>query len=145
MVWIVLGVVVFYGIMLGALGIFVKNTSLILNVPIPVIISGGIGGLSAVLLWHRSTMAKKWPFDFRWLWIVIRPLLGIIMGSFIYWAIISGILALGIPNGDNIRRPELFLVFSFVAGISDKLWEILIDRVLAPFGKQSGANSVKAL
>ena len=136
-VWVVMFTIIAYAILILLLWLGTANSiDTILGVPPLIIMWGCIGGITAVIFRHRSTMEKRWPFDFRWLWIILRPLLGAIMGSFIYLAIVSGLLVFGLPNPSDsgASRPQLFWALAFIGGVSDRLWDILIEAALGPYG-----------
>ena len=148
MVWVVISVVTVSMLIIAALGWLEAQTpeAQVFGVPILIIIWGGIGGITAVLFRHRSTMGENWPFDFRWLWIVLRPLLGMIMGAFIYIAVVSGLLVFGSSSqsielsNPPIARTYLLWGLAFIGGVSDKLWDVLINAVVGPFGQNNNGS-----
>jgi hypothetical protein len=79
-------------------------------------------------------MEKRWPFNLRWLWILVRPLLGMIMGGFMYLGVASGLLFFNASIQGNPQK-QILWVLAFVAGFSDRIWEILIKSTLGPYGE----------
>jgi hypothetical protein len=138
MVFIVIGTAIAYLLIVIVMGVAQNRNQdiTILGIPILVLIWGCIGGIAAILFRHRSTIEEKWPFELRWLWVVIRPLLGMIMGGFMYLCVLSGLFIFGGPIRQGPAQQQLFWALAFVAGFSDKLWEFLVDRVLALYSSK---------
>jgi len=135
MVFVVIGSSLFYLALVAVMGVLQsRNLHLdILGIPTLILVWGCLGGIAAILFRHRSTIEKKWPFDLRWLWVVIRPLLGMIMGAFMYLCVLSGLLVFGAPANQGTAQQQLLWALAFVGGFSDKLWEFLVDTVLGPY------------
>jgi len=135
MVFTVLASSAFYFVVIGVLQyiVFLNDDFKLLGTPGLILAWGCLGGVTTILFRHRSMMERKWPFDLRWLWIAVRPLLGMIMGSFIYQALVSGLLLFGASTIQETPQLQLLWAFAFVGGFSDRFWEILINSVLSPY------------
>lgn len=132
---IIISAVVFYVTLVSV--VFFKTDSSDINlfgVPILVFVWGCFGGVTSILLKHRSKNKRRWSFDYQWLWIVMRPLLGAIMGGFVYLAIVSGLLVFGFSLQSGSHQPHLVWGLAFIGGVSDRLWSFLINASLGPYG-----------
>lgn len=109
----------------------------VLGVPGLVLAWGCLGGVTVILFRHRSMMEKKWPFDLRWLWIAVRPLLGMVMGAFVFLGVVSGLLLFGTSSTQGVPQIQILSALAFVAGFSDRFWEILISSALGPYSKEN--------
>lgn len=103
-------------------------------VPVAILQWSFIGGLVAVL--YRA--AYKLPNEDASIrvstWIIVKPIIGMVMGAIIYFLAVSGELFL---NGrTEIRNTEFLNVIAFVGGFSDRLSINLIDRLVNKWGPQ---------
>jgi len=92
--------------------------------------SGGIGGIIYCIRGFYQSVASK-QFDFSWTWwYIFRPFISIVIGIFVYFFIVGGLLSLGsITAVDYSRSVMFYCAISFLAGFSftqfaDKLEEL---------------------
>jgi len=92
--------------------------------------SGGIGGIIYCIRGFYQSLAAK-QFDFGWIWwYIFRPFISIVIGVFVYFLIVGGLLSLGsISAVDYSRSVMFYCAISFLAGFSftqfaDKLEEL---------------------
>jgi hypothetical protein len=145
MVLIVIASSTVYFTIIGVLQylVFLDGNFNLLGTPGLILSWGCLGGVTATLFRHRSMMERKWPFDLRWLWIAVRPLLGMIMGAFIFQAIVSGLIIFGSSPMQSAPREQLLWALAFVGGFSDRVWEFLINSVLGPYSQESKSSNEK--
>ena len=92
--------------------------------------SGGIGGtIYCIRGFYKSVASKQFDFSFTW-WYIFRPFFSIVIGIFVYFFIVGGLLSLGsISAVDYSRSVMFYCAISFLAGFSftqfaDKLEEL---------------------
>jgi uncharacterized membrane protein YsdA (DUF1294 family) len=114
-----------------------------LGLPTLVFAWGFFGGYAAVIFRHLLRVGDKWKFEFLWIWVVIRPILGAVMGAFLYLALVSGVLLFSSQIVLEDIREQLILFIAFVGGFSERFWDVLINAVLGPSerGKRQNNNS----
>lgn len=122
-----------------------KSDFSLLGVPGLVLSWACLGGITAILFHRRSMMEKKWPFELRWFWIIIRPLLGMIMGAFMYLGVVSGLLLYGASSIQGKPQQQILWALAFVGGFSDRFWEMLISSVLGPHSDEKNAGDTRGL
>ena len=123
----------------------------LLGVPPSIVTWAATGSLAAILYrFYDETGRVNFTYEVRWL--IARPIIGIIMGSVAYIALMSGLILLGTtpPDFTNatgvtlIRSQGIYWIIAFVAGFSDKFYLGIIDLLLAKLGNQdkdeSGTN-----
>lgn len=120
-----------YPILVFVLGLLPLPEKL-LGLPTLVFAWGFFGGYAAVIFRHLLRVGDKWKFEFLWIWVVIRPILGAIMGAFLYLALISGVLLFSSEVNLSEIREQLILFIAFVGGFSERFWAVLINSVLGP-------------
>ena len=81
--------------------------------------SGGLGGIIYCIRGFYQSLASK-QFDFGWTWwYIFRPFISIVIGVFVYFLIVGGLLSLGsISAVDYSRSVMFYCAISFLAGFS---------------------------
>jgi hypothetical protein len=131
-VWAVMFVAAAYPIIVFILGMFPLPDK-VLGLPTLIFAWGFFGGYVAVVFRHLLSVQERWKFEFMWLWVVIRPFLGAIMGAVLYSALVSGVMLFTTQiNLESIRDKPLLYFVAFVGGLSEKFWDVLITAVLGP-------------
>jgi len=132
---------------INLLGIFLFVTLLILiiipvltyfsNIKDPVIrvliyigSSGGIGGtIYCIRGFYQNLGEGTFKFNWTW-WYLFRPLISVIVGIFVYFLIVGGLLSIGSAPEVNYSKGVMFYcAIAFLAGFSftqfaDKLEEL---------------------
>jgi hypothetical protein len=121
-----------------------KQTIPILGVPLSVLAWSAIGSLSAIL--YRLYKQELGRIRQEFWWLVARPVIGIIMGSLAYLAIVSGLLIVSAaPQGNNVEyvRPQIVWIVAFLGGFSDRFFESMIGILMGKFSQRSSAEFKK--
>ena len=98
-------------------------------VPIDIMQWAFIGGVVAVLyrLAYRPGSART-PVEL-YTWMVVKPIIGLVMGGLVYFLAVSGELFL---NGQtNINNTQFLCVLAFIGGFSDRFSIDLINRFVS--------------
>jgi hypothetical protein len=111
----------------------------ILGVPFPIIVWGGVGSFAAILhRFYKSPRRINLEIELRWLFA--RPIIGIVMGSVSYLALVSGALVFSAtPSQDLAAELDVsaeqwqFWVVAFLGGFSDKFYEKIIEWLTGTF------------
>lgn len=92
--------------------------------------SGGIGGTIYCIRGFYQAKASD-EFDLKWTWwYFFRPFISIVVGVFVYFFIIGGLISIGSVSNVNYSKSVMFYcAISFLAGFSftqftDKLEEL---------------------
>ena len=92
--------------------------------------SGGIGGTIYCIRGFYQNLGKN-NFKFNWTWwYIFRPVISVVVGVFVYFFIVGGLLSLGSISEINYSKSVMFYcAISFLAGFSftqfaDKLEEL---------------------
>ena len=92
--------------------------------------SGGIGGTIYSIRGFYQNLGKN-NFELNWTWwYIFRPFISIVIGVFVYFLIVGGLLSLGSISDVNYSKSVMFYCgISFLAGFSftqfaDKLEEV---------------------
>lgn len=106
-------------IMITILTYFSRIESVLIKSLIYIGSSGGIGGIVYCIRGFYQSIASK-QFDFGWTWwYIFRPFISIVIGVFVYFFIVGGLLSLGsISMVDYSRSVMLYCAISFLAGFS---------------------------
>ncbi len=133
-------VLIFFYILSISLVIFWGSQSLtsgseipLLGIPVSVALWAAIGSLAAILYRFYTQRPERIRTELKWL--IARPIIGIIMGSLEYLAILSGLIVFGTnqtgtPDSLNNTRPQLLWMLAFLGGFSDRFFESLIKNVM---------------
>jgi hypothetical protein len=120
----------------------VKSTTEVplLGVPVTIVLWAAIGSLAAILYRFYTQKPERMSTELKWL--IARPIIGIIMGSLAYLAVLSGLVIFSTnteASGNiNPAKPQLLWMLAFLGGFSDKFFETLIHSVM---GKVSVTNN----
>ncbi len=92
--------------------------------------SGGLGGvLYCIRGFYKSQIDNQFKLVWSW-WYIFRPFISIVVGVFVYFLIIGGLLSLGSVSEVDYQRSVMFYcAIAFLAGFSftqfaDKLEEL---------------------
>jgi hypothetical protein len=114
----------------------------VIGVPYSVAVWAAIGSLAAILYRFYNQRRGRLYDEIRWL--IARPVIGIIMGCFAYLVIVSGLELFGVQTGagivESIARPQVFWLFAFLGGFSDKFYNGLVDLVVIKFAGKKDEN-----
>lgn len=109
---------------------FSKIESVLIKSLIYIGSSGGIGGIIFCIRgFYKSIVSKKFDSIWTW-WYIFRPFISIVIGVFVYFFIVGGLLSLGsVAPVDYSRSVMFYCAISFLAGFSftqfaDKLEEL---------------------
>lgn len=82
-------------------------------------LSGGIGGTIYSIRGFYQSIAQD-NFDFKWAWwYVFRPVNSMVIGVFVYFLIVGGLLSMGQASEVNYSRGLMFYsAIAFLAGFS---------------------------
>lgn len=105
----------------------------IIGIPVSVVVWAAIGSLAAILYRFYTRSRVRLSTEVRWL--IARPIIGIIMGSLAYVAVVSGLLIFNGTDSANAMpvRQQLFWLLAFLGGFSDKFFESVIHQVVGKF------------
>ncbi len=100
---------------------------------------GGIGGITGALLALIRHITKYQDFDIQHrMWYVGSPVMGMVVGLFIYGSIQVGLLSL--TNG-NINSPFIIYILSWLGGYQHNVFTDMVKRMLKAF--EFGSGDVK--
>lgn len=92
--------------------------------------SGGIGGaIYSIRGFYKNLVEGKFDLIWTW-WYIYRPFVSVVIGVFVYFLIVGGLLSVGSISEVNYSKSIMFYsAISFLAGFSftqfaDKLDEI---------------------
>jgi len=92
--------------------------------------SGGIGGtIYCIRGFYQNLGENNFKFNWTW-WYIFRPLISVVIGVFVYFLLLGGLLSLGSVSEVNYSKNVMFYcALSFLAGFSftqfaDKLEEL---------------------
>ena len=66
-------------------------------------------------------------------WLVIRPIMGLVLGTVTYFAFSTGLFILGEERDSNSlleNRNTVFFILAFISGFSDKLAIFILDTII---------------
>ncbi len=137
--WAIGGViVVFMALVVAAMAVAprlmpVNEPTPLLGIPPSVILWSFIGSFLALLM--RFIQRRFWEIDDFFKWLLVRSLIGLIMGAVLYLVVISGFFAFSIVIGasanvqNTLPRPEIFWLLVFVGAANDKIAERILSAV----------------
>ena len=100
---------------------------------------GGIGGVTGALLALIRHITKYQDFDIQHrMWYIGSPVMGMVVGLFIYGSIQVGLLSL--TNG-NINSPFIIYILSWLGGYQHNVFTDMVKRMLKAF--EFGSGDVK--
>lgn len=103
----------------------------LVEVPISVLLWAALGSMAAILYRFYTKQFEKIGIEIKWL--IARPIVGIIMGSLGYIAIVSGLLIFQAESDINPSNIHLYCIVSFLGGFSDKFFEAIIKSLTGKF------------
>ena len=115
----------------------------LLGIPWPVIVWSLVGSFAAMI--HRFNRKPIHDFGDTVKWLLTRPVQGVVLGSALYFVLISGLFLLTGGSATNtsglITADELILVLCFLVGFSDRfansVFNALVERY-SRIAKESG-------
>ena len=142
-------------IMIGIVGTLAfymdANTEIaVIGLPLPVVLWSFIGGVGATLYAFVGSQQEMETVSLRLDWLIGRPIVGVIMGSVVYLAIVA--TSTTIIGGDvqtnasaTASKPYLLWALSFIGGFSDKFAILLFDNLVGKYttGAQEEKQSVE--
>ncbi len=95
---------------------------------------GGLGGVVGALVALRTHVARDQDFDRQWsIWYVTNPMMGVVMGAFVFLIVRAGLFAL-LPNSETqIQSTWLVYAFAWLAGFQQNVAFDLVERVVKVF------------
>lgn len=91
----------------------------LINSLIIISLSGGIGGTTySIRGFYQNLGGGNFNFNWGW-WYIFRPFISMVMGVFIYFLIVGGLLSIGgIYKVDYSRSLMFYSAIAFLAGFS---------------------------
>ncbi|MCX8023569.1 MAG: hypothetical protein N3A60_00030 [Thermanaerothrix sp.] len=118
----------------------IRNSSPIAEVNLVHLLSsliwGGLGGVVGALYALWKHIAKEQDFDPQYaLWYLTNPVLGVMLGGFIFLVIQAGFFSLtaGIEPGLNIRSAFVIYVLAWISGFKQNVVYEIVRRILDVF------------
>lgn len=102
--------------------------------------SGGIGGtIYCIRGFYKNIVENNFKFKWTW-WYIFRPLISTIIGIFVYFLIVGGLLSLGSVSEVNFSKSIMFYcAISFLAGFSFTQFTDKLEEIAATiFSKKKG-------
>ncbi|HKZ54007.1 MAG TPA: hypothetical protein VJ123_00890 [Anaerolineales bacterium] len=116
-----------------------SDLSVILNT----MLWGGLGGVVNALVGLRTHVARDQDFDRQWaMWYVTNPIMGIVLGAFVFLIVRGGLLAILPNSGGEIQSTWLVYAFGWIAGFQQNVAYDLVERVVKIF--QGGGSTPAA-
>ncbi len=107
---------------------------MIMYVPVPILQWAFVGGIVSVLYKLAFDRTQFPESNALYLWIVAKPVVGIVMGALVYFIAVSGELAL---NGrTQITNIQFLNILAFLGGFSDRFSLDLLDRIAGKVNKK---------
>ncbi len=118
----------------------IRNSSPITEVNLVHLLSGliwgGLGGVVGALYALWKHIAKEQDFDPQYaLWYLTNPVLGVMLGGFIFLVIQAGFFSLtaGVEPGLNIRSAFVIYVLAWICGFKQNVVYEIVRRILDVF------------
>ncbi len=137
--WIAISYVGALLIIMGVLSYLLwgKGPYIIAYIPIPVLQWSFLGGMVAVL--YRLAYRRNNPGIGLYIWIVAKPIIGLVMGAVVYFIALGGGRLVGAdllaPNGQpkDFNTILWLNALAFIGGFSDRFSIDLINRITGGF------------
>ncbi|KAA3648758.1 MAG: hypothetical protein DWQ07_00765 [Chloroflexi bacterium] len=101
------------------------------------LIWGGMGGVIGAVFYLRKHVSHDVDFNKQFtLWYLASPLLGMLLGAFVYLVMQAGLVALTIDNSSGTTQvtfPPPIYVLAFIVGFQQNVAYDLIRRILSVF------------
>ncbi len=106
----------------------------VFGIPFQIIVWSAIGSFAAILYrFYKSPPRVNFEIEFRWL--IARPIIGIIMGTLVYLALVAGLIVFtpaqsGATSAIDIQKSgqlAQYWIVAFLGGFSDKFYEKIIE------------------
>ena len=148
--WFVPTLVIIYiaivvAIIIFGYSIWSSNSEIpVLGIPYSIMVWSAVGSIAAILYRFYAKEPTRITKEIRWL--IARPIIGIIMGSVGYLAIMSGLLIFGASTGVEANpmdaRPQLLWLLAFLGGFSDKVFDVIINTVVSRFSSNETRDQI---
>ncbi|MGB9798524.1 MAG: hypothetical protein ACPLUL_00305 [Thermanaerothrix sp.] len=126
----------------------IRNSSPITEVNLVHLLSsliwGGLGGVVGALYALWKHIAKEQDFDPQYaLWYLTNPVLGVMLGGFIFLVIQAGFFSLtaGVEPGLNIRSAFVIYVLAWISGFKQNVVYEIVRRILDVFRVETSPTS----
>ena len=103
---------------------------------------GGIGGIAGAFYALWKHVARDVDFSKQYyLWYITNPIMGLILGAFIYLAIQGGLLSMTAETSiQDITSPFIIYLFAFIVGYQQNVAWGLVRRVVQVFQLSGGSE-----
>ena len=137
----------------GTLSFYMDETTEIpvIGLPLPIVLWSFIGGVGATLYAFVGSQEALETTPLRIDWLIGRPIVGVIMGSVVYLAIVAttetvigGDIDAATSVASKSQKPYLLWALAFIGGFSDKFAILLFDNLVGKYtsgSKKSGSTS----
>ncbi len=103
---------------------------------------GGLGGVVGALMALRTHIAREQDFDQQWsIWYVTNPIMGIVLGAFVFLVVRAGLLALLPGSEAQIQSTWLLYALAWLAGFQQNVAYKLVERLVSIFDVDSPGAS----
>ena len=117
----------------------------VIGIPVSILVWAAIGSLAAILYRFYTHQAGRMREEIKWL--IARPIIGIVMGSLSYLAILSGLIifgtTMGLDSDASNARPQILWIIAFLGGFSDKFFERIIAIVVGKLSTEHHMDEPK--
>ncbi len=112
------------------------------GIAVNAMIWGGLGGVVGALhaLWRHISRDQDFDKQFS-LWYVTSPIMGVILGSFIYLVVLAGFLTLNSGDNTGLNSGLLVYVLAWLAGFQQNVAYTLARRILRVIVGETEAES----
>ena len=106
---------------------------------------GGIGGITGAIYALWKHVAKEVDFSKQYyLWYISNPIMGIIMGAFVYLVMKGSLLSMASDSSiQDISAPFIIFLLAFIVGYQQNVAWALVRRIVKIFelSETNGSNS----
>lgn len=129
------------GIIIGSrFGLDAETTLPLLNIPLGLVIWAGVGSFTSILYRYYTHQLQS-NVSNRLRWLVVRPVVGIIMGVVIALALQGGLFLLDANPESSVEiNMQVLSLFAFLGGFSDRLFEGILDSIVGRFAGATPEN-----
>ncbi len=105
---------------------------------------GGLGGVVGALLTLWTHIAREQDFDRQYnMWYITNPIMGVVLGSFIFLVVRSGLLSLT-SSSSGIESPWLVYTLAWLTGFQQNVALELVRRMIKILVGDQGSGGGKA-